>query len=64
MRNIKRENVYRHNSFLGSCAMARSQMTGIINASTPTETAKQLAYDIRRALILLDEELRRNRVDG
>jgi len=38
-----RQLVWRHNSFFGYCAMAESNMRGIINAHTTTKEAKTQA---------------------
>lgn len=48
----KRVEVWRHNSFLGHVAMARSNMRGISQSSTATVAAKSKAVKIS---ILLEE---------
>lgn len=48
-----RMKVWKHNSFLGNCAMSRAQMQGIILSDTATDEAKNKAFEIQQALIEL-----------
>lgn len=43
---LKKQDIWRHNSFLGHVAMARANMQGIIKSKTATKDAKLIAYQI------------------
>lgn len=54
---------WKHNSFFGHCAMARSNMQAILAASTTTEHSKALAAQIDVLAAELAETLK-ERKDG
>jgi len=63
MSKFTREEIWKHNSFLGSTAFARKGMTAIINSKTATSEARQLAYKIESDLFALTKLLK-NRDEG
>lgn len=60
---IKRQHIWKHNAFIGSAAMMRSQARIIAEASSTTVKAKELAEEIRMMAEDLEKELRAHRVD-
>lgn len=54
--------IWRHNGFLGSTAMARQAMIAIQNSMTASTLSKQLAFEIERTLLDLATSLKK-RVD-
>jgi hypothetical protein len=53
-----RQRRHRHNSFRGHARMCQQQMQGIISSDSATETAKQLALEIRNRALALEEALK------
>jgi hypothetical protein len=59
---IKRNRVFRHNSYIGYTAMTRQQMLTIIGSDTTTDESAELAKKIALLCIDLKESLK-TRVD-
>jgi hypothetical protein len=55
--------IWKHNSFLGHCAMARQNMIAIQMSETASPAAKKQAMEIETKLKLLAQELRAHRID-
>lgn len=54
----KRQNVWRHNGFMGSAKMMQSQCAAIINSETTTPGTKYLAQQIQNLAFDLGRKLR------
>lgn len=52
-----RQKIWQHNSFFGHVAMGKAHMRGIINSSTATQAAKEIAEQIYRLHLKLGEQL-------
>lgn len=57
-----RKRVWRHNSFLGFCALARTNMQTIADSDTATPLAIAKAYAIQEELAIL-QQLLKERID-
>ena len=60
---LRRQRIWKHNSFFGHCAMTRSQMRGIEQAETTSPLAKILARQISDMAVQLSIALK-ERQDG
>lgn len=54
----RRRRIWHHNSFLGYCAMASSNMQTIYTAETTTDESRELAFKAREVLAQLAASLR------
>lgn len=55
---LVRQERHRHNGYLGSAAMMRAQCQTILNSTTATDEAKQIAVRIEHDAEMLSEALR------
>lgn len=55
---LKRNARWRHNSYLGSCSMAKQNMRAILNSNTTTDAAKAIAVRIENDLEFLLDALK------
>lgn len=57
----RRQEIWKHNSFMGYAAMMKSQCRSILNSSTATDDAKQIAVRIEQDAEMLGAALKKRK---